>query len=69
MTVMQDRPSVYIEATIPIFLVARPSNNLIVAGKQQTTRHWWDVCRRQYCIYTSQYVLDEVGAGDAVAAR
>lgn len=69
MTAMQDRPRVYIETTIPSFLVARPSNNLIVAGKQQTTRQWWDARRGQYRLCTSQYVLDEVCAGDAAAAR
>ena len=33
-------PRVYIETTIPSFLAARASRDVIVAGKQETTRVW-----------------------------
>ena len=34
-------PTVYLESTIPSYLAARLSRNLIVAAHQQITRQWW----------------------------
>lgn len=42
---------------------------MIVAGHQQVTRDWWEKRRGDFQIYISQLVLDDVGAGDPVAAR
>lgn len=66
---MSDKPSVYIETTIPSFLTSRPSTNLIVAAKQEITRQWWERRKAQYELFISQYVLDEVSAGDTDAAE
>lgn len=65
---MIEKPSVYIETTIPSFLTARPSINLIVAGKQEVTRQWWERRREHYHLFLSQYVLDEAAGGDSEAA-
>jgi hypothetical protein len=35
-------PSAYIETSVPSYYVARPSENLIQASKQASTRKWWD---------------------------
>jgi predicted nucleic acid-binding protein len=69
MGVMSNQPTVYIETTIPSFLAARPSGDLITAGRQLVTRQWWEQCRSQYRVFISQYVLDEAARGDADAAR
>lgn len=66
---MIDKPTVYVETTIPSFLTARPSNNLVVAGKQEVTRQWWDKRREKYHLFVSQYVLDEASGGDSDAVR
>lgn len=65
---MAEKPTIYLETTIPSFLTARLSGDLIAAGRQLLTRQWWDGCRGKYEFFVSQYVLDEVAQGDAVAA-
>ncbi len=61
---------VYIETTIPSYLMAWPSSNPIRAADQLQTREWWDN-RSEYELYGSQSLFDECAAGDptAVAAR
>jgi len=41
----------------------------VQAARQQLTREWWDVERRNYDLCISQMVLDEAAAGDAEAAQ
>jgi hypothetical protein len=60
--------SVYLETTIPSYLTARSSRDIIIAGHQQITRDWWEV-RHKFELHISQLVIDEAGAGDAEAAR
>lgn len=66
---MIEKPKVYVETTIPSYLTSRPSNNLIVAGKQEVTRQWWERRRKKYQLFISQYVIDEAGSGDLEAAE
>lgn len=63
------KPRLYLETTIPSYLVSRPSRDLIIAGHQQITRDWWDKRRIDFEIYISQLVIDEVRAGDPLAAH
>jgi len=37
-----------IETTIPSYLMARPSRDLIVAGHQQLTLEWWEKRRNDF---------------------
>jgi hypothetical protein len=63
-------PTLYLESTIPSYLAARLSRDLLVAAHQQITHEWWLQARQNFDIYISQAVLDEVSAGDPeVAAR
>jgi len=57
-------PRVYIETTIPSFLAARPARDVIVAGKQATTRIWWELRARHFDLLVSPFVWDEVAIGD-----
>jgi hypothetical protein len=34
---------IYIESTIPSYVVARPARDLLQAARQQLTRDWWDI--------------------------
>lgn len=65
---MNAKPAVYIETTIPSYLAARPSVNIIIAGKQEVTRQWWEKHRDRFDLFISQYVLDEAAAGNQDAA-
>ena len=62
------RQSVYIETTIPSYLAAHPSSNLIVAGKQAVTREFFESERDRYDLYISEFVLRECEKGDPEAA-
>jgi hypothetical protein len=62
------KPRVYLETTIPSYLTAWPSRDLVRAAHQQITRDWWDRRRAEFELYISQVVLRECQAGDAAAA-
>ena len=63
------KPKLYIETTIPSYLVSPPSRDLIVAGHQQTTRVWWDTRRDDFEIFVSQFIIDEASGGDKTEAQ
>ena len=63
------KPKLYLETTIPSYLTSWSSRDLIIAGHQQITREWWEKRRGDFDIYISQFVLDEVSAGDPFAAH
>ena len=63
------KAKVYIETTIPSYLVARPSRDLLIAAHQQLTRDWWELRRPAFDLYVSEPVLEEAGAGDATLAK
>ena len=63
------RPKLYLESTIPSYLVARPSQAVVVAGQQLTTHQWWAKRLKDFDIYVSQVVLEEISAGDEEMAR
>src|SRR6266566_5950420 len=60
---------IYIESTIPSYVVARPARDLLQAARQQLTRDWWDLKRAKHELFTLQVVLDEITEGEAVMAR
>jgi hypothetical protein len=60
---------IYIESTIPSYVVARPARDLLQAARQQLTRDWWDFQRERHELFASQVVLDEIAGGEAAMAR
>ena len=60
---------VYIETTIPSYLAARPSRDLLQVARQQITHSWWNEARHDYDLCISETVLDEVSSGDTEAAQ
>jgi hypothetical protein len=60
---------IYLESTIPSYVVARPARDLLQAARQQLTRDWWDLTREHHELFTSQVVLDEIADGEAAMAR
>ena len=47
------KPKVYLETTIPSYLTARPSRDLVTAAHQQITREWWDTRRHAFDLFVS----------------
>ena len=61
---------IYIETTIPSYLVARPARDIVQAARQQLTQDWWHLRRNRHTLFTSQIALDEAAKGDLeIAAR
>ena len=62
------KPRVYVETTIPSYLTARKSHDILVAAHQQITDEWWTRRRQNFGLFTSELVLEEAACGDAEAA-
>ncbi len=62
-------PRVYVETTIPSYLTAWPSRDLIMAAHQQVTLEWWEGRRHGFDLFISQFVIDEAALGDPDAAK
>src|SRR5439155_3382808 len=60
---------IYIETTIPSYMVARPARDLLQAARQQLTRDWWELRRKRHELFTGQLVLDEIAFGEAEMAK
>ena len=60
---------IYLESTIPSYVVARPARDLLQAARQQLTRDWWESRREQHELFASQIVLDEIAFGEKAMAQ
>jgi hypothetical protein len=65
----EDRKSLYVESTIPSYVTAWDSRDVVILGKQVQTREFWNNKRHKYDLYISDYVLDEIRDGDPDAAQ
>jgi hypothetical protein len=65
---MAEKQTLYLESTIPSYLAAFPSRDLIAAAHQQITYEWWHKARSHFEIYLSEAVLEEIRRGDPDAA-
>jgi hypothetical protein len=59
----------YLVTSIPSYLAAYPSRDLIVAAHQQITHEWWHNARHHFNFYISEAVLEELRKGDPEAAE
>ena len=64
-----EKKRVYLETTVVSYLTARPSRDVVVAGKQEITRQWWQKRKDDFHLYVSQIVADEAGKGDPDAVK
>jgi len=62
------KPKVYIETSVPSYLTAWRSPDLVMAANQETTKEWWDH-KEQFDLFVSALVIQEVSAGDPNAAK
>lgn len=66
---MASKSKIYLETTVISYLTARPSRDLVVAGRQETTREKWSHIIQDYEPYISALVLQEARQGDPEAAQ
>lgn len=62
------RKSVYLESSVISYFTSRPSRDVVIAGHQTTTIEWWNDARSDYDVFISPLVIEEISAGDHVAA-
>ncbi|MBI4356398.1 MAG: type II toxin-antitoxin system VapC family toxin [Gammaproteobacteria bacterium] len=63
------KQSIYIETSVISYLTANPSRDIIVTSHQQVTAEWWSERKSQFRVFVSQFVLEEAGGGDKLAAK
>lgn len=63
--------SVYMETTVPSYLAAKASRDLIIAAHQKITQDWWQTAHKRFDLYVSEAVLAELREGnpEAVSRR
>lgn len=63
------KPKVYIETSVISYLTGKPSRDLITAGRQQITLHWWEHQKSDFQLFISDPVWDEAALGDPQAVE
>ena len=63
------KPRVYIESTVVSYLVARPSDNPILASRQRASQQLWKDYTDRFEFVISSIVRDEIRQGDPTAAQ
>ncbi len=63
------KPKIYLESTVVSHLVARPSNDAILASWQRASRQLWEDYADRFEFIISRIVLAEIQRGNATAAR
>ncbi len=66
---MDTRPTVYVETTVPSYLVARPSRDALISVRQQMTRDWWAAAHSRFQLVVSEAVMEEIQQGDPAMVR
>ena len=62
------KPTVYVETTIPSYLVARPSKQPRLRADQETTLQWWSRHAGDFEMFVSEIVVREVRQCDSAMA-
>ncbi|WP_295454625.1 hypothetical protein [uncultured Thiodictyon sp.] len=62
------KPKVYVETSIPSYLTAWRSRDIVIAGNQETTKEWWDR-REDFELFISEFVVEEASGGAPEAAE
>ena len=65
---MKVKETLYLETTIPSYLKAKQSRDIVQAARQQITTEWWDDRLKDFEIFISQVVVEEASEGDPFAS-
>jgi hypothetical protein len=63
-----ERPTVFLDTTIPSYVVGGASRDPLVARRQRITRIWWKRYRRHFELVVSDRVVREMRSGAAAKA-
>ncbi len=63
------KPRVYVETSVVSYLTARPARDIVIAGRQQSTRDWWAGAKERFELVISELVWEEAAVGDRDAAQ
>lgn len=63
------KPRVYVETSVVSYLTARPARDIVIAGRQQSTRDWWAGAKERLELVISELVREEAAVGDRDAAQ
>lgn len=66
---MSKKKSVYLETTIPSYITAKDSRDLIRLARQLSARNFWESERKKYDLFISDFVIAECEKGDKKAAQ
>ncbi|OQB38279.1 MAG: hypothetical protein BWY09_01391 [Candidatus Hydrogenedentes bacterium ADurb.Bin179] len=66
---MFSKPTLYLETTIPSYLLADASRDIVAAARQDITRRWWRRDKNRFDTVVSEVVLKEAVKGDQWAAQ
>jgi hypothetical protein len=61
--------SIYIETTIPSYITAKDSRDVLKLTRQVTSRNFWEKEGQNYKLYISDFVLAECEKGNKEAAQ
>ena len=64
-----EKPTLYMETTVPSYLLAEPSRDVIALARQDITRRWWLRDQAHFAVFVSDIVLEEAGDGDREYAK
>ncbi len=63
-----EKSTVYLETTVIGHLASKLVGDPVVAGRQISTREWWQTASHRFRLVVSRLVEEECAAGDPVAA-
>ncbi len=63
------KEKVYLDSTIPSYIVGKPSGMINIRSWQDISKFWWENERHKYELYISEVVLSEIELGDPVFAQ
>ena len=60
---------VYVESSVISYIAAKPGRDVVVSARQALSIEWWESKRKQYEVYISELVIEEIASGDTVASQ
>lgn len=63
------KPAVYLESSVISYLAARPSRDVVIAGRQAISHDWWTNQSHRFELRISALVEEEIGLGNEEMAK